>query len=690
MKQTNRIVRVLLLATVLLCAAALLVSCQDTGKTADTTVDSGTGAEAPTAAPDPSEATEAPTAADTEADTEAETADPLAPAARETRSFDTSLTAEEANGQASVVTADGLSYTASGYKSIRSGRFVVNDGFTITFPDGSFSEPFNRMKLSYTASQAMHIYITYVQDGADKTEDYYLEAGTDLFCCLIGGFAKSTAAGIKSITCKTCSGKEGQFALCGLSTEVLENPALKTYYIESDRYKLGFSVRWGWTINYLEDKQCPIKSVSNMINMHDSGRLVQQSYYGTYEPQLDFVPGQVGNEKWMYNPVQAGDYKDNGSRVIDIVIGYRSVYVKIQPYDWGQVLWLCPAYMENLYTVDDEKVRVDNRYVEFSNYENPLGGQELPAFYTVSWFNEFAWYDGDKPWTDDKISYNKNIEMVWTSTEHLPNFGAYTRIGNTETWCALFSREDNYGIGMFVPNVDYRSVGVFHPSERTKKSNAESCSYMGASRLIRLVSYEPLEYSYLIACGTVEDIRGVFKANKDFAANEGLNKNATDRRIPGTSIDQTNMDFTDPAYLPCVTQPNTKVVEYAYDEDEQALRLTTTGEDPYFSFNFSTMAEAIYADEYTGIEIEYMIPTDNSMLCGQGFELFLSCGSDMEAVGGKSVKGMYTIDGEYHTVTVDFSKLAFWDGKINKIRLDFFNQCQAGDTMYVKSVKLLK
>ena len=681
--------RILLVGALLvtaLCVGVMLTACEGGGTPADT---SDTSGEIPGTAADPAD-TDAPAAEnDTEAGTEAETEDPFKPAAKETADFDTGLEITEADGKASVKTASGLIYTAAGYASLRGDKFVVKDDFTVTFEDGAFAEAFNRMRIGYYSAQPMHIFVTYLLDGEEKTEDYYLESGKQLFCGLIDGFEKKTAAGIRTIRMTPCNGKEGQLALYALDTEILEFTAAKTYYIESDRYKLGLSTTWGMTISYLEDKTCDIKNLRNLINMHDSGRLVQQSYYGTYEAQGDFTPGRVGNEDWMYNPVQAGDLKNHGSRIIDIVVGYRSLYVKLQPYDWGQVLWLCPAYMETVYTVDDEKVRVDNRYVEFSNYENPFCGQELPAFYTVSWLNEFAWYDGDKPWTDDKISYNTDIEMVWTETEHLPNFGSYTKIDNTETWCALFSREDNYGIGMFVPNVDYRSVGVYHPADRTKKPNDNSCSYMGASRVIRLKSYEPLEYSYLIACGTVEDIRATFKANKDFAANESLNNNATDRRVPGSSIDMKNIDFSDPANIVCISQPNHNSVEYAYDEEEKAVRLTATAADPYFSLSFMNLDELIYADEYSGIEIEYMIPTTNSNLSGTGFELFLSCGTDVEAVGGKSVKGYYQIDDLYHTVTVDFSKLAFWDGKINKIRWDYLNEVQPGDTVYVKAIRLI-
>jgi hypothetical protein len=45
-------------------------------------------------------------------------------------------------------------------------------------------------------------------------------------------------------------------------------------------------------------------------------------------------------------------------------------------------------------------------------------------------------------------------------------------------------------------------------------------------------------------------------------------------------------------------------------------------------------------------------------------------------------------DGEYHTAEVDLSGAAFWKGDIHSIRIDYMDQCQVGDVMYVKSFAL--
>jgi sugar phosphate isomerase/epimerase len=54
------------------------------------------------------------------------------------------------------------------------------------------------------------------------------------------------------------------------------------------------------------------------------------------------------------------------------------------------------------------------------------------------------------------------------------------------------------------------------------------------------------------------------------------------------------------------------------------------------------------------------------------------------------VNGNLIKDGKYHTAVVDVGAYAFWQGKINQLRFDFFGSGVAGDVMYVKSIRLLE
>lgn len=686
MKKNNLLSLILTLSAAALCitCAAMLCGCGGTGTT-ETLTDP-----APTD-PSPTDPETVPETDPAEAATEPGTDAPLGVAGPETRDFPTDVTITENGGTASVTSADGLTYAASGYDAVRDGRFAFREGLTVTFEKGQFAEAFTRMRFAYVSTQPLRLFVTYTEDGQEKTDDFYAEAGTRLFCCLISDFMKDkTAAELTSVRFDSCSGQPAEMALCGLDTQLLtvKVGAQNIYYVEGGRYRLGLSTRWGWTICYLSDTHCEIEKVTSLVNMHDSGRLIQQSYYGTPTAQGDFVPGKVNSDAWPYNPVQAGDQANHGSRLIDLVIGDRSVYVKVQPMDWGQVGWYCPAYMENTYVVGDDTVRVDNRYVEFSNYENPYGAQELPAFYTIGYFNEFFWYDGDKGWTDAPLSSETDLEMIWTATEHTGTFDCPVKIGNTETWGALYSRADEYGIGMYVPNVDKLSAMTYEPADPSKSPKGEPCAYMKGERAIRLVSYVPLEYSYLITCGSIDEIRAVFRQNKDFTDNAGLDINSVSRRIPGGSMDPREIDGTVPENAAFFSLGSAGSIA-SFDEAEQAICLTAHGVDPFLHLIFTSLEEPVMAEDYKGIEITYRIPETDSSCAGGGFQIFLVCGDDREAQGGKQVDASYITDGEWHTLYIDFSSKPFWKGRINRLRYDFFNTQKDGDCVYIRSVRLV-
>lgn len=163
-----------------------------------------------------------------------------------------------------------------------------------------------------------------------------------------------------------------------------------------------------------------------MVLFHDTGRLIQQSFYGTYtNSDTDSLFGEgyvsVPNgdsdtaTKWPYNPVQGGDRKNNGSdRLIDVEVGDNYIYIVSQSLDWAYVKGttyetvydgLTYTYYENTYTImegkdegtDDDYVLVDNVMTDFSGWDHVAGGQEIPAVYLVSYFDTLSFYNGVKP-----------------------------------------------------------------------------------------------------------------------------------------------------------------------------------------------------------------------------------------------------------------------------------------------------
>ena len=452
---------------------------------------------------------------------------------------------DKESATATVKAEKGLVYTASGYSEIARDGFSFVSGLNIDLGD-RITASFNRFTLKYRSSAPMKIFVSYTLDGANKEDYYFLEAGEGSFSGLIPDFlAGKQGSAIASIKLDTCENKNASFLLLGLETEIVSVPQ-RDYYFSGTRYTLGIDLGWGGTINYVSDVLCPVDGLENMINKHDTGRLVQQSYYGTGEKEgIDFEYGSFnGSDKWPYNPVQGGGQGNTASRLVDFVEGDGYVYIKVQPMDWGKsdIKYITPSYMENWYIIEDDYIKVDNRFVDFSGWEHGCKSQELPAFYTVSYLDSFVWYDGIKSWTGDDLTWRHELRF-WGDSQYAGECSFRIKEGNSETWCAWISTEDNYGIGVYTPNIDRFSAGRYQYIETlgvstgtlgSKDPAANPTNYVAPWKQIEFISYVPLEYSYIIAAGSVDEIRATFTENKDLIDNASLSENSINNRQPST------------------------------------------------------------------------------------------------------------------------------------------------------------
>ena len=349
--------------------------------------------------------------------------------------------------------------------------------------------------------------------------------------------------------------------------------------------------------------------------------------------------------------------------------------------------------MENTYTLYADRVQVDNRFVDFSGWEHNVRSQELPAFYTVSFLGTFSFYNGTKPWTGDTLSYRNDLSF-WSGADR----GCFSlKESNTETWCAWTSSASDFGIGLYVPNVDTHLAGRMLYN-KSPNSNDNSCNYVAPLKHLKLTSFEALEYSYLITTGSLQEIRNLFTEHKDFADNADLDRNSVPGRVSDRSTAYNeykyDMPLPDPdpisanlnltkEYNGKHTAPNGSTEVY-YDAQQGTLAFLTLSGDPNFTVSYS---EVISADTYKTIRIEYMIPTTNTQDTYR-FGLFLSAGDIGYATPDAYVGVDITADGQYHTLEVDLSECTFWTGTVHQIRFDFFEGSAVGDIMYIKSITL--
>ena len=587
----------------------------------------------------------------------------------------------EKDGTASVTTPLGLTYTLTGYTALDKATATVGESLTYTLEGEAFEEKFNRITLTYAATAPVKVWVTYTERGTSTEEYFFLDAKEGQFSGLNTGFMKGySARKLTALRVEPLTDKATAFTLAGVSTEKLEKLP-KTYYLESDRYKLGIDLGWGGTVSYLEDKTCTIPDLTNLVNRHDTGRLIQQSFYGVQEND-EYTPGISFDSKWRYNPVQGGDQYNNPSRLIDVVITENSLYIKSQPQDWSLDNALTPSYYENTYTLDGDCVKVDNRFTDYSGWEHPFSGQELPAFYTVSYLDTFVWYNGEDSWTGDTLSSKNNLPF-WG--DHAGECTFVLREKNTETWCAWIHGGDDYGLGVYVPNIDQHKAGRYE-FDGSKSDMANSTGYVAPINILKLVSFDPIEYSYLLTAGNIATIRKTFTDRKDFTDNADLRVNYQSSRLPSVDGDITELDFTQGKNLALLTNPmDTTVV---YDEAMGAVKLTAGSVgDVSVTIPYGSSPTPLAAESYKTLKIEYMIPTDASMSSYQS-DLFICTGNIKAPDGNARIRVDLVKDGEYHVLEVKLAGNPYWTGDIHMIRFDYFDNSSAGDVMYIKNISL--
>ncbi len=434
----------------------------------------------------------------------------------------------------SAPTAEGIyvegEYIAVDAKTDVSGGIVLTDTVTIEINKNYFKW-FNYYGIAYTTDAHIKGEICYNAGVKTVTEEFFLEPSEDVtyFYSFINNCLKGTKANfINSISFTPLDKDKATIYIHGINAFNREIPD-KQIYIQNNSVKIGVDLLWGGALSYLEDldsnvqvvdvdgkihvdsdaaKRYNAKSVNdnvNLINKNDTGRLVQQSYYGTIDDK-NYEPAVYMDNKWHYNPVQGGNQYNENSKIVDLKIDDNLIYIKCQPLDWAKEKeHITPSYMEAYYTLDGKIVDVSCRFVDFSGYKETPRTQELPAFYCVEPLNNFVYCD------NGELKYVKDL-IFW------PDAG-YPNYASTENWAAFTGEfDDSFGIGLYVPDEGATSflTGVFARGETTNHSPADDgpTSYIAVVKDMLFKSYTPIEYDFYITTGDVNEISNTFSTIK--------------------------------------------------------------------------------------------------------------------------------------------------------------------------------
>lgn len=410
--------------------------------------------------------------------------------------------------------------------SLNNSAYTLTESGENAYEIGGKAKAFNYFGVQYTCDGYVKGVFSYLTaDGKEVGEEFFLEPGENaVFYSFTDGYLEKKK-GVRPLSLRftPLSGDCGDFALTAFSVfnrKVLD----KEIFIQNQKLKAGVNLDWGGALSYLEDLDSAVEVAQkdgriildshageksggkvlsrsvNLINCHDTGRLVQQSYYGAFDGE-GYEPGYFMESRWSYNPVQGGNQFNGKSKIVDVRLAETQLYIKARPMDWAlDDAHITPSYMEATYTLDGGVLKTECRFVDFSGYPNRVSSQELPAFYCAEPLNDFIYPD-------------ENGELVSVPDLIFWPDAGYPNFKTSENWSAFTAGgTDGFGIGLLTPHHDTFLAGVFGRGGcSTADPAAEGpTSYIACVDTFEFMSFRPFEYEFYLTTGDANEIRSNF------------------------------------------------------------------------------------------------------------------------------------------------------------------------------------
>lgn len=258
----------------------------------------------------------------------------------------------------------------------------------------------------------------------------------------------------------------------------------KNMFIDNGQIRLGVDMESGGSIFYFSES----KKERNLLNHHDRGRFVQQSYYGDEDGSM------WAGKNWRWNPVQGGDYKGRPAKVLEHKSSEKSLYVKSVPVHWATGLDITDSTMEQWITLSGDIAHIRYRFTYQGKKAHKPRHQEMPAVFVDYALPNLVFYNGKKPWRNDKVA---RVVPGWPNERHK----------TTEHWAAFVDDKD-WGVGVYTPGTSVMTCYRYKGKPGPKGSG---CSYFSPIRTLAIKNGTVLEYDVYLTIGNVVQIRSRFK-----------------------------------------------------------------------------------------------------------------------------------------------------------------------------------
>jgi len=259
------------------------------------------------------------------------------------------------------------------------------------------------------------------------------------------GTIDSTPTGTVSVKLHAISGSLAHDATVNLTTGPLVQTSQSgtMLYLQSHANghtaRVGVDTAWGGAI--VEASM----DGTNFVNAHDTGREVQPALYDG----ADQYPWPNMTVAYGWDPVLAGDSLNQGSPVLNQMLGTASIYIEAVPLQWNPAHYgggagapiRADMTFEQTITVAPGTAaafQVHYKMTHTGSDTHYNAHQEFPAVYVNSTYTTFAYYGGTDPWTNGSV----------TSLSAATNPSGYA----PEQSAALVD-VNNQGLTVFVPGV---------------------------------------------------------------------------------------------------------------------------------------------------------------------------------------------------------------------------------------------
>jgi len=230
------------------------------------------------------------------------------------------------------------------------------------------------------------------------------------------------------------------------------------------------------------------KEKRNLLNHHDEGRFIQQSYYGDPDGSL------WAKKPWVYNPVQGGSYRGENAETLEFKSTAGQLYAKVEPLHWASAKPCPEASMQQWITLDGPIAKIRMRMDYSGPTQRRNAHQELPAMFV------------------DYLLPHLMFEREGKLVKHAPAYlGGNLKpelIGYDTRWLA-FVDDKNFGIGIHTPGTD-QAVTYRQRGNGTTGPDGSACSYVAPVRTLQLKKGTVVDYGFYLTIGTLDEIRARF------------------------------------------------------------------------------------------------------------------------------------------------------------------------------------